>query len=195
MKRLFTLLTHCILLFFSACSPNIIDLTEPNDSAAVVDGWVLKSDATGIPSIAKSVQSSDFNVTVCFIGDRLALNDILTGNWNITVGIPNQEPIEFSRKKNNVAVQTKDVRGATFSVTIEPRNASSRMTGISGNLATGSWMAMERDWIWWGMSAWTRPATGNVDLYLDRKVQGAWQRVAMSKNPGQDQDTIADNPG
>jgi hypothetical protein len=161
----------------------------------VVDGWTLSADSNGFPSINKTLTYDDaYDVTVSFMGNKAAIDDILGGNWSIAVGFSEGEELVFSKKNNAEKVRTKDVNSASFSIKVEPC-ASARQTGIGGSLGTGTYVTMTRDWVWWGMNAWVIPDSGNVDLYLNRLINNSWQQVAMSKNPGQDMDSVADNPG
>ena len=180
----------CVSLLFLSCNIAQIDLTSKGQ--ATVDSWTVSSDR-GVPTITKTLSGQAYDVTVTFTGEQASLNDILDGNWNIQVGLPGQDPLVFSEKNNNVRVLTKDVKGATFTVSVNPR--PSRNIAIGGSLATGTWMTMDRDGVWWGMNAWTQPASGNVDLYLYRVVNGSWAQTATSQVKDQGMDTVSDNPG
>ena len=176
-------------VLFMSCSANYRDLGNET-----VDGWLVMHDKT-ITSAEKSLKLADQMVTLTIIGSDVAINKVLSGEWIVGAGNNNEETILFSGDKNaeNVEVRTRDEY--TLNFTVRFSSPQSKATNIGGSLGPGNYVWFERSNVWWGASAWTEPATGDVDLYMYKNDWGTWNECDRSELDGLQQDNVSHNHG
>lgn len=188
-----TRITICLTFFFmlSIVGCNIQLLSPETDSeSANVNGWRVMYGPT--TSAEKTLEGSAETVTVSFVGDPSSINDLLSGAWEIKAGMKGSiEELLFASMQdtNTDRIMSNESQSAGITVSITPKNRSKGMA-LGGLLVSGSWITLTRSGIWWGMSAWTEPANGNIDLYLHMNDWGIWREVDKSVKPGLTMDDV-----
>lgn len=189
------LFAACSILALGSCSTPI-DYTGDYQS----DGWTVTNEG-GRFTASRALQGSSFDAQIDLSGDQDSVNEFINDKWDLTVGSGGEE-LAFARKGSAqapvaiVSQEQKIPRSVSIKVTLSAP-AGARSTALSGYLVKDSWLCLERDWIWWNLSAWTECAggpadTGNVDLYLYRETADGFIQTSASTQPGKAYDAVGD---
>lgn len=182
------------LLIIACCS--IEPISSITDSESVMlNGWQVTYGST--VAAEKTLAGENETVTVSFVGDESSINDLLSGAWEIKVGAEEDSgELIFASMQDSLPQESNpdrrpstEPRGVGLTVTISPLPRS-KGTGTGGHLVGGSWTTLTRSAVWWGMSAWTEPSSGNIDLYLHINDWGIWREVDKSVKPGLAMDDV-----
>jgi hypothetical protein len=165
-----------------------------------IGGWAVSraadSSGTAYTSASKSFETTEYTGTFTFTGGEKAIADLLNGVYEIGFSSASGDTVMLANKEDRAAYTEEDKVSTVvnFTVNIQPKATAglqAKTTNIGGSLAAGNVFWMQKSGVWWGMSAWVQPVSGNVDLGLWWSNWGTYQQVSYSNNLGTLQDQVS----